>query len=101
VAALDDYGVARGAILALRSIPFPMVKLHPSLCAGLDGESLSARRALALTTGQVETAHALGTIVVAKSVETLAQLRALEKAGCDAMQGWLLGRPGKVPNLTE
>jgi EAL domain-containing protein (putative c-di-GMP-specific phosphodiesterase class I) len=56
---------------------------------------------LALTTGQVETAHALGTIVVAKSVETLAQLRALEKTGCDAMQGWLLGRPGKVPNLTE
>ncbi|MFM7420355.1 MAG: EAL domain-containing protein [Alphaproteobacteria bacterium] len=101
VAALDDYGVARGAILALRAIPFAMVKLHPSLCAGLDGEHLAARRALALTTGQVETAHALGTIVVAKSVETLAQLRALEKAGCDAMQGWLLGRPGKVPNLTE
>jgi EAL domain-containing protein (putative c-di-GMP-specific phosphodiesterase class I) len=49
----------------------------------------------------VETAHALGSIVVAKSVETLAQLRALEKAGCDALQGWLLGRPGKVPNLTE
>ena len=44
---------------------------------------------------------ARGTIVVAKSVETLAQLRALEKTGCDAMQGWLLGRPGKVPNLTE
>jgi EAL domain-containing protein (putative c-di-GMP-specific phosphodiesterase class I) len=101
VAALDDYGVARGTILAVRAIPFAMVKLHPSLCAGLDGESLSARRALALTTGQVETAHALGTIVVAKSVETLAQLRALEKTGCDAMQGWLLGRPGKVPNLTE
>lgn len=101
VAALDDFGVARGTIMALRAIPFPMVKLHPSLCAGLDGESLAARRALALTTGQVETAHALGTIVVAKSVETLAQLRALEKAGCDAMQGWLLGRPGKVPNLTE
>jgi EAL domain-containing protein (putative c-di-GMP-specific phosphodiesterase class I) len=101
VAALDDFGVARGTILALRAIPFPMVKLHPSLCAGLDGEALSARRALALTTGQVETAHALGTIVVAKSVETLAQLRALEKAGCDAMQGWLLGRPGKVPNLVE
>jgi EAL domain-containing protein (putative c-di-GMP-specific phosphodiesterase class I) len=101
VAALDDFGVARGTILALRAIPFPMVKLHPSLCAGLDGENLSARRALALTTGQIETAHALGTIVVAKNVETLAQLRALEKAGCDAMQGWLLGRPGKVPNLTE
>ena len=101
VAALDDFGIARGTILALRAIPFPMVKLHPSLCAGLDGESLLARRALTLTTGQVEAAHALGTVVVAKSVETLAQLRALEKAGCDAMQGWLLGRPGKVPKLTE
>ena len=101
VAALDDFGVARGTILALRAIPFPMVKLHPSLCAGLDGETALARRALALTTGQVEAAHTLGTVVVAKSVETLAQLRALEKAGCDAMQGWLLGRPGKVPNLTE
>jgi EAL domain-containing protein (putative c-di-GMP-specific phosphodiesterase class I) len=62
---------------------------------------MAARRALTLTASQVEAAHALGTVVVAKSVETLAQLRALEKAGCDAMQGWLLGRPGKVPNLTE
>lgn len=100
VAALDDFGLARGAMLALRAIPFPVVKLHPSLCAGLDGEHLAARRALALTTGQVETAHALGAVVVAKSVENLAQLRALEKAGCDAMQGWLLGRPGKVPDLS-
>ena len=100
-AALDDFGVARGAILALRAIPFPMVKLHPSLCAGLDGETPAACRAFALTMGQVEAAHGLGTIVVAKSVETLAQLRALEKAGCDAMQGWLLGRPGKVPKLTD
>lgn len=99
VAALDDFGVARGTILALRAIPFPMVKLHPSLCAGLDGESLAARRALTLTTSQVEAAHALGTVVVAKSVETLAQLRALEKAGCDAVQGWLLGRPGRAPSL--
>ncbi|MBM3588683.1 MAG: EAL domain-containing protein [Alphaproteobacteria bacterium] len=101
VAALDDFGVARGAILALRAIPFGMVKLHPSLSAGLDGEHLAARRALALTTGQVETEHALGTIVVAKSVETLVPLRVLEKTGCDAMQGCLLGRPGKMPNPTE
>ena len=99
-AALDDFGVARGTILALRSIPFHTVKLHPTLCAGLEGDKAAARRALVLTAGQVETAHAMGAVVVAKSVETLAQMRALEEAGCDALQGWLLGRPGKVPNLT-
>lgn len=100
-AALDDFGIARGTILALRGIPFHMVKLHPTLCAGLDGEGAAPRRALALTAGQVETAHALGAIVVAKSVETLAQMRALEQAGCDALQGWLLGRPGAAPILTD
>jgi diguanylate cyclase len=37
--------------------------------------------------------HALGLSVVAEGIETEAQRRILENQGCEAMQGYLLGRP--------
>jgi EAL domain-containing protein (putative c-di-GMP-specific phosphodiesterase class I) len=44
----------------------------------------------------VDMAHALGAIAVAEAVETAEQMRALRNARCDALQGWLLGRPGAL-----
>lgn len=38
--------------------------------------------------------HALGKEVLAEGVETQAQLDFLREAGCDLVQGYLLGRPG-------
>ena len=41
----------------------------------------------------VTMAHTLGKEVVAEGVETPAQLAFLRALGCDAAQGFLLGRP--------
>jgi len=92
--ALDDFGGQHGAARLLRDIPFASVKLDPALTQGIEGEGAAAARARALAAAVTEMVHAMGATVTAEAVESAAQMRALRDAGCDALQGWLLGRPG-------
>lgn len=97
VLALDDFGGVLGPARVLRDIPFATVKLDPQLTAGVDGPEASSARIRTAVAAVVEMVHALGATVVAEAVETAEQMRALRLAGCDALQGWLLGRPGAGP----
>ncbi|BDG73845.1 EAL domain-containing protein [Roseomonas fluvialis] len=92
--ALDDFGGTHGSARVLRDIPFAAVKLDPALTAGVEHQDAGAERSRALVAAVVEMAHALGAVTVAEAVETAGQMRALRDARCDALQGWLLGRPG-------
>ena len=94
--ALDDFGATHASARILRDIPFSAVKLDPGLTEGLDGQGAQAERARAMVAAVVDMAHAMGTTVTAEAVETAGQLRLLRDAGCDALQGWLLGRPGPL-----
>jgi EAL domain-containing protein (putative c-di-GMP-specific phosphodiesterase class I) len=94
--ALDDFGGTHGAARVLRDIPFAAVKLDPALTTGLEGRDATAERARALVAAVVDMAHAMGAVTVAEAVETAEQMRALREVRCDAMQGWLLGRPGPL-----
>ncbi len=95
--ALDDFGGAVGSARALREIPFSVVKLDPLLTAGVDLAGAQANRPRAAVAAVTEMVHALGAAVVAEAVETAEQMRELRIAGCDALQGWLIGRPGAGP----
>ncbi|MEO3470368.1 EAL domain-containing protein [Roseomonas sp. CAU 1739] len=95
--ALDDFGGALGSARVLRDIPFSAVKLDPQLTEGLDRSGPEAGRTRAAVAAVVDMVHALGATTVAEAVETAEQMRALRLAGCDALQGWLLGRPGSGP----
>lgn len=95
--ALDDFGGTVGSARVLRDIPFGTVKLDPLLTAGVDRPGAENGRIRATVTAVIEMAHALGATTVAEAVETAEQMRALRDAGCDALQGWLLGRPGAGP----
>jgi len=46
-------------------------------------------------------AHALGKTLVAEGVETLAQQAYLAALGCDAVQGFLYGRPAPAAEFTS
>jgi EAL domain-containing protein (putative c-di-GMP-specific phosphodiesterase class I) len=95
--ALDDFGGAMGSARVLRDIPFSTVKLDPLLTAGVDLPGGEANRPRAAVAAVVDMVHALGATAIAEAVETAEQMRELRTAGCDALQGWLLGRPGAVP----
>jgi EAL domain-containing protein (putative c-di-GMP-specific phosphodiesterase class I) len=49
--------------------------------------------------GTIALAHGLGVPVVGEGVETRSQLRTLRASGCDAAQGFLLGRPMPATEL--
>ena len=60
----------------------------------LRGRPRQPRRRMRLVVGAlVELGHALGLDVVAEGVETEAQLEQLRELGCDAAQGYAIGRP--------
>jgi diguanylate cyclase (GGDEF)-like protein len=91
--ALDDFGAGHASFAYLRDIPFNTIKLDRSLTIGADRADAAGRRARAILDGVVTMAHAIDAQVVAEGVETEAQFQVLRSIGCDAMQGWLLGRP--------
>lgn len=87
--ALDDFGTHGSSLSRLHRIRVDTVKLdrdflRPGPDAEVDEAWLGA---------VIELAHRLGLRVVAEGVETDQQLSTLDRLGCDAVQGFLLGRP--------
>jgi EAL domain-containing protein (putative c-di-GMP-specific phosphodiesterase class I) len=48
----------------------------------------------------VSLSHTLGLTVVAEGCETEEQLRVIRDAGCDGVQGWLVGRASAPEEIT-
>ena len=87
--AIDDYGIGSTSLSSLRSLPLDALKIHQSFVTALGTHPEEAPIVGAL----VELGHALGLQVIGKGVETDRQLAELRALGCDAAQGFLLGRP--------
>ena len=87
--AIDDFGAGVWPLAKLRELPIDTLKLHSSFVADLD----RSPRAASLLAALLELGHALGLEVVAKGVETEAQLAQLRELSCDAVQGYALMHP--------
>jgi len=90
--ALDDFGTGYSSLVALRNFPFDRVKVDRTFVQHLP-ESAESR---AIIGAVVALGRALSIPVLAEGVETQAQLDALRKAGCDEIQGYLIGRPAPI-----
>ena len=87
--ALDDFGTGFASLESLGGWPVDELKLDISLVRPI--ASHSSFRAIARTT--IDLAHQLGVKVVAEGIESEAVRSELQALGCDAGQGFLLGRP--------
>jgi diguanylate cyclase (GGDEF)-like protein len=85
--ALDDFGTGHSSLANLASFEVDALKIDRSFVLADD------RRSQAIVASIIDLAHRLGIEVVAEGVETQAQHDALIAAGCDILQGYLLGRP--------
>lgn len=95
--ALDDFGTGFSSLSYLRTLPFDVIKLDRSFVCdiedGPDGETLPITI--------INMARNLGKTCVAEGVENHRQLEVLRKAGCDLIQGYLLGQPMSAESVSK
>ncbi len=87
--ALDNFGTGSNALSLLTDIGADVLKLDGTLALPSGSSEADTRVVRAL----VLLAHALNMEVVAERVTGLEQLRRLRAAGCDLVQGHLVGKP--------
>lgn len=86
---LDDFGTGYSSLVYLRRFPIHNIKIDQSFVKRVPADSGD----VAVVAGLIGLAHTLGLRVIAEGVETAAQLQFLRNHGCDALQGYLIGRP--------
>ena len=89
---LDDFGTGYSTLSWLQALPVDQIKIDRSFIMGLPGHGAS----LAVVRGVLALARELGIEVIAEGVEEPEQLAMLREAGCDLVQGYLLGRPAPM-----
>ena len=87
--AIDDFGTGYNSLATLRSFVVDTLKLD--MCFVSDIATSVVDQAIAAAV--IDAAHRLGATVIAEGVETADQRAALAALGCDAVQGYLFGRP--------
>jgi diguanylate cyclase (GGDEF)-like protein len=93
--ALDNFGTGSNALSLLTEIGADVLKLDGTLALPSGASEADTRVVRAL----VLLAHALNMEVVAERVTGVEQLRRLRAAGCDLVQGHLVGKPSSPDKL--
>jgi diguanylate cyclase (GGDEF)-like protein len=87
--ALDDFGTGYSSLSYLHKLPMDVLKIDKSFVDRI----LEPGGTRTIVEAVIAMARHLGLYVVAEGVESREQQSVLQEAGCDALQGYLLGRP--------
>lgn len=94
---LDDFGTGYSSLAQLKRYPLDILKIDRSfvtdISPALGGE--------AIIRTIIKLAHNLGMTAIAEGVETAEQESFLREHGCDAIQGYRLGRPMPAEQFWE
>jgi len=86
---MDDFGSGYSSLSYLQAFPFDKIKIDRAFVVNLGRNPQSA----AIVRAVIDLGHALEMSIVAEGVETQDQLGFLAEEGCDAVQGYFLGKP--------
>lgn len=95
--ALDDFGCGYASIGALRQFGFDRMKIDRSLVSGIEAEGNGAD----VLRATISLATALGIPVTAEGIETAEQAAVLRDAGCDQLQGYMVGKPVSADEISR
>ena len=89
---MDDFGSGYSSLSYLQAFPFDKIKIDRAFVMNLGRNPQSA----SIVRAVVGLGHGLGMSIVAEGVETQEQLSFLAEEGCDAVQGYFLGKPAPI-----
>ncbi|RED34419.1 diguanylate cyclase/phosphodiesterase [Rhodopseudomonas thermotolerans] len=95
--AMDDFGAGYSSLSYLQSFPFDKIKIDQAFTRKLETNPESA----AIVEAILSLARTLKLPVIAEGVETESQLAFLARAGCDEVQGYLIGRPQPITHFRD
>ncbi|MFC3174675.1 EAL domain-containing protein [Novosphingobium bradum] len=92
---IDDFGTGEASLLYLAELPSDELKIDRQFVSRI----VHHERERHIVRSTVKLAHALGQTVVAEGIEDLPTFDLLRKLGCDAGQGYYIGRPETFAQL--
>jgi len=95
IVALDDFGTGFSGLSYLRDLPIDILKIDQAFVRNVDRDARSATICEAI----IALGKSLKVSIVAEGIERYSQYRWLNNHGCDAAQGFYVGRPEKLSNL--
>jgi EAL domain-containing protein (putative c-di-GMP-specific phosphodiesterase class I) len=95
--AVDDAGAGFSSFRHILDLQPDVIKLDIGLIHGIDTDPARQSLGRALLTFALETS---GTTIVAEGIETEGELETLRALGCPSGQGFLLGRPSRLPSAS-
>src|SRR5436309_484660 len=94
---LDDFGTGYSSLIYLKRLPVHEIKVDRSFVKTLPSDP----DASAIVRAAIGLGHNLGMRVIAEGVEAADAEAMLLEAGCDAVQGFLIGKPAPEGEVAE
>jgi diguanylate cyclase (GGDEF)-like protein/PAS domain S-box-containing protein len=94
---IDDFGTGYASMNYIKRVPMSRLKIDRSFVQHFPAD----REDAAVVGSLVALGHALDVPILAEGVETTTQLEALRRAGCDEVQGFLIGRAVEADAVPE
>ncbi len=98
---IDDFGTGFSSLSYLTRLPVSSIKIDKAFVTAMGEESSGNTPDKKLVSAMVNLAHSIDLKVVAEGVETEAQFAFLKAAGCNLIQGYLLGRPMSADGIAR
>jgi EAL domain-containing protein (putative c-di-GMP-specific phosphodiesterase class I) len=95
--ALDDFGSGYSSLSYLHAFPFDRIKIDRAFISDLE----SNHHSKAIVRAVLQLGRSLKVPTLAEGVETEGQRRFLAKESCDAVQGYLTGRPQAIEDYGD
>ena len=94
---IDDYGTGLSTLDYLKKVPASEIKIDQSFVKAMREH----RSDLVMVQSTIALAHSLGRTVVAEGVESRENLDMLIAMKCEVAQGFIIGRPGSLNDLSK
>jgi EAL domain-containing protein (putative c-di-GMP-specific phosphodiesterase class I) len=89
---MDDFGSGYSSLSYFQAFPFDKIKIDRAFVMYLGSNAQSA----AIVRAVIGLGHGLDVSILAEGVETPEQLGFLTDEGCDAVQGFFIGKPAPI-----